>query len=376
MLPLQASKQNTPSSKSYFLFILVAIVAIGSGLLVQSSKAPPAKLPEFKKTILLPNTKPLVDIEFTDHHGQEFGLEQFKGKWSVLFFGFTNCPDVCPTTMHTLKQVKADLVEADVWHNYQVIMVSVDPERDTTERLANYVPFFDSEFIGVSAPLKATESFAKNVGILFFKSGETANGGYDVDHGAAIILVNPEGQYAGVITAPHVESTISSDLIALSNYAGVKKSPSGTSISKTSKPSLATQSNTSQITQETTLPKLSFEDAWIRPAPPGASSMAAYFVLRNNSDQDIIVEESSSKAFEVSMIHNTLVEDGIASMQHMDSLLIPANGTVRLEPLGIHMMLIQPKQELKLGDQAEVILIDQDGQEYAQMISVRPQPQQ
>lgn len=375
MLPLQLSKQNAPSNKSYFLFILVAIVAIGSGLLVQSSKAPPAKLPEFKKTILLPNTKPLVDIEFTDHLGQEFGFEQFKGKWSILFFGFTNCPDVCPTTMHTLKQVKAQLEQADVWHNYQVIMVSVDPERDTTERLASYVPFFDPEFIGVSAPLKATESFAKNVGILFFKSGEMANGGYDVDHGAAIILVNPEGQYAGVITAPHVESTISSDLIALSEYAGVEKTPADSSTSKTRPSNFVSQNEVTSVEQETKLPKLSFNEAWIRPAPPGASSMAAYFELSNNSDGDIVIETSDSEAFEVTMIHNTIVEDGIASMQHMDSLLIPANGKVTLEPLGMHMMLIQPKQELKLGDQAEIILIDQDGQQYAQTISVRPQPE-
>jgi len=76
----------------------------------------------------------------------------------------------------------------------------------------------------------------------------------------------------------------------------------------------------------------------------------------------------------MTMIHNTVVEDGIASMQHMDSLLIPANGEVILKPLGMHMMLMQSKQELKLGDQAEIILIDQDGQQYVQNISVRPEP--
>jgi len=375
MLPLQASKQNAPSNKSYFLFILVAIVAIGSGLLVQSSKAPPAKLPEFKKTILLPNTKPLISTEFTDHRGQRFGDEQFKGKWSILFFGFTNCPDVCPTTMHTLKQVKAELQQANVWHNYQVVMVSVDPERDTTERLASYVPFFDPEFIGVSAPLEATESFSKNVGILFFKSDETVNGGYDVDHGAAIILVNPEGQYAGVITAPHVKSTITADLIALSEYAGIKKTNAETVSSTANSMNTKNQSEMTQEMPASSLPALSFDHAWIRPAPPSANSMAAYFELRNNSDHDIIIEESESEAFEVSMIHNTIVEDGIASMQHMDLLLIPAKSTVVLEPLGMHMMLIQPKQELTIGDHAEIIFTDQDGQEHSVSISVRPQPE-
>jgi len=109
MFPLQSTQKNAPGGKSYFLFILVAIAAIGSGLLVQSSKTPPAEQPEFKKTILLPNTKPLVDVNFVDHKGQKFGIEHFKGKWSILFFGFTNCPDICPTTLQTLKQVKSDL---------------------------------------------------------------------------------------------------------------------------------------------------------------------------------------------------------------------------------------------------------------------------
>ena len=199
MLPLQSTKTSDVGGKSYFLFILVAIVAIGSGLIVQSSKSPPAGLPEFKKAILLPSPKPLIDADFIDHNGNEFGVEQFKGKWSILFFGFTNCPDVCPTTMQTLKQVKAKVKQAGMWHNYRVVMVSVDPERDTTERLANYVPYFDPEFVGISGSVEATTSFAKNVGILFFKGDKAANGGYDVDHGAALILVNPEGEYAGVI---------------------------------------------------------------------------------------------------------------------------------------------------------------------------------
>ncbi|MBL4672373.1 MAG: SCO family protein [Arenicella sp.] len=94
MLPLQSTQKPSSGSKSYFLFILIAIVAIGSGILVQSSKAPPADSPEFKKIILLPTTKPLVDVNFTDHNGKQFGIDQFQGKWSILFFGFTNCPDV------------------------------------------------------------------------------------------------------------------------------------------------------------------------------------------------------------------------------------------------------------------------------------------
>jgi protein SCO1/2 len=367
MLPLQSTQTPSSGGKSYFLFILIAVVAIGSGLLVQNAKSPPAEQPEFKKMILLPTKKALVDIDFTDHHGQKFALEQFQGKWSILFFGFTNCPDVCPTTMQTLKQVKSDLSKAGVWHNYQVIMVSVDPERDTTERLANYVPYFDPDFIGISGPVESTTSFAKNLGILFFKDKETADQVYDVDHGAAIILVNPEGQYAGVITAPHIQTILSEDLIALANYAGVK--PSEVKIAEANTPSKA--ATTSLVAAETQ--ELVIENAWIRPAPPGVQSMAAYFDLRNNSDKDIVIVNSSSSAFSMTMIHSTVVEDGIASMNHLDELLVPANGKVSLAPMATHMMMIGPKRELSLGDSTEIELVAKDGRKYQQTVTVKPQ---
>lgn len=369
MLPLQSVRKPTPSGKPYFLFILVAIVAIGSGLIVQSSKAPPAERPEFKKLILLPNTKPLVDVDFIDHNGQKFGMAEFKGKWSILFFGFTNCPDICPTTMQTLKHVKAKIEQRGLWHNYQTIMVSVDPERDTTARLASYVPYFDPEFIGISGPLESTTSFAKNLGILFFKGDQAANGGYDVDHGAAIILVDPQGQYAGVMTAPHLEESISEDLIALANYAGIKPSSAETA-------STSVKRITASLTPDTTNEdqSLVFENAWIRPAPPGVSAMAAYFDLVNTSDHDIVINRSASPSFEMTMIHSTLIEGGIASMEHMDKLIIPAQSKVSLAPLGIHMMLMRPTEPLNLGDSAEITLVTQDGTEYQHLVTVKAQP--
>ena len=376
MLPLQSTKTKSSSKPSYFLFILVAIVAIGSGLLVQNSKSPPNKLPEFKKAILLPSPKPLVDVNFKDHHGDAFSIEKFKGKWSILFFGFTNCPDVCPTTMQTLKQVKSNLQQSGVWHNYQIVMVSVDPKRDTTERLKRYVPFFDPEFIGISGPIESTESFSKNLGILFYAKEANASGDYEVDHGASLILVNPDGNYAGVITAPHSEAVISEDLIALAKYAGIKQKEPKTN---TAEPNSATTSSSAQNVasnaNHSNSDALQFDKAWIRPAPPGVTTMAAYFELSNNSSQDIVIESSESDAFDISMIHNTVIEDEIASMVHMDALTIPAKGKVTLEPLGIHMMLVEPDQPLGLGDQAEVVLIGNDGTRYTKTITVRKKPE-
>ena len=356
---------NSQGGKSYFLFILIAIVAIGSGLVVQNAKRPPAELPEFKKTILLPTTKKLGDVNFIDHNNNNFGLSQLQGKWSIVFFGFTHCPDVCPTTMQTLKQVKQDVSNAGAWANFQVVMVSVDPERDTIERLKSYVPFFDPEFIGIRASVEHTTSFAKNLGILFFKSKQFDNGAYDVDHGAAIILINPEGEYAGVMTAPHIQTDISADLIKLAKYAGVSDFS----------PNTTTKTNSATIETNTSNKKaLSLDKAWIRPAPPQAPSMAAYFDFVNSTDSDIIIVDSSSEQFSNTMIHDTVIEDGIASMEHLDEIVIPAGGKVSLAPAAKHMMLMGASSDLKEGDTVELNFIAKDGSEYPFTIMVKQQP--
>ena len=101
--------------------------------------------------------------------------------------------------------------------------------------------------------------------------------------------------------------------------------------------------------------------------------MAAYFDLVNNTDQDIVISKSRSPAFGQTMIHTTMIEDGIASMEHLEQLLVPAHGKVSLAPLGKHMMLMTPTQSLNLGDSANITLISQDGTEYIHTVPVKPQ---
>ena len=339
------------------LFIIVAIAAIAIGIFVQSgSKAPSAPI-DLVKGILLPNTKPLGDVAFTDHNGQAFGTKELLGKWSVLFFGFTNCPDICPTTMHTMKQVKEKVSEAGQWHNFQIVMVSVDPERDSSERLKDYVPYFDPEFIGLSASVEHTSEFAKNLGILFIKDEPAEDGNYDVDHGAALILINPQGQYSGLFSGPHKVDEISQDLITLAK-SGYQASEG-----------LAGDATTAAPTNKKV--RLTFSNAWIRPAPPGVSSMSAYFNLRNDTEQEIIIVDAQSQAFNMTMIHETVIEDDVASMNHLENLIIPAGGSITLAPLGKHMMLVGPKEPLNEGDSATITLIDKNGQEYSVAIEVK-----
>jgi len=140
------------------------------------------------------------EIALIDHHGQPFTRERFEGRWSLVFFGFTYCPDICPTTMAFLDRFVAELEGTEV-EDTQVVMVSVDPARDTVEQLAQYVPFFNEDFIGVTGEFLDIHRFATALNTPFRKvPGQDEN--YLVDHSANVILINPRGDYHGFFKAP------------------------------------------------------------------------------------------------------------------------------------------------------------------------------
>lgn len=145
---------------------------------------------------VLPKPRVIKPFELVDHNGQAFGLEQLQGKWTMLFFGFTNCPDVCPATMSLLRQLKilmGDVAEAD---DLQIVMVSVDPARDTPLVLKPYVEYFDESFVGLTGKFLDLQAFAANLNAAFYK---VPGGGdnYQIDHTANVVLINPFGHYHG-----------------------------------------------------------------------------------------------------------------------------------------------------------------------------------
>ncbi len=140
------------------------------------------------------------DFSLTDHRGEAFTKERFIGKWTLVFFGFTHCPDVCPTTMVFLSELMQALesTEAD---DTQVVMVSVDPARDTVAVLAEYVPYFNPEFIGVTGEFLDVHRFATALNTPFRKAPGQGDD-YQVDHSANVVLINPRGDYHGFFKAP------------------------------------------------------------------------------------------------------------------------------------------------------------------------------
>jgi protein SCO1/2 len=149
---------------------------------------------------LLDTPRDIGEFALVDHHGQPFNRERLKGHWSLVFFGFTSCPDVCPTTMAFLNQFMRSL-DSNEAHDTQVVMVTVDPARDTVEKMSKYVPYFNPNFIGVTGEFMDIHRFATALNTPFRKV-MGADGDYQVDHSANIVLINPRGDYHGFFKAP------------------------------------------------------------------------------------------------------------------------------------------------------------------------------
>lgn len=145
----------------------------------------------------------ISEMSLVDHTGARVTNDSLKGKWSLLFFGFTFCPDICPTTLSVLNDAVQDLENPP-----QVIMVSVDPQRDTPSILAAYVPRFNPAFRGFTGKLADIRNFATNLNVAFRKVPGLEIGTYSVNHSANIVVVNPHGQYTGFIKAPHTADLI------------------------------------------------------------------------------------------------------------------------------------------------------------------------
>ena len=140
------------------------------------------------------------EFSLIDHHGSPFTREDLIDQWTLIFFGFTHCPDICPTTMAELAELKAQLVGTEA-SDARVVMLSVDPARDTPERLAQYVPYFHADFIGVTGDFTDILSFAQRLNAPFRKVTEP-DGAYQMEHSANVMLMNPRGDYHGFFRAP------------------------------------------------------------------------------------------------------------------------------------------------------------------------------
>lgn len=140
--------------------------------------------------------RPLPQVALTDHQGQPFGRDQLLGHWTLLFAGYSYCPDVCPTTLAQLAGIYGELTEA--LPGLQVVMLSVDPARDGDGRLASYVPAFHPQFVGVSGPHPQLLQLTRAIGLVYAMVDDPGGSErYLVDHSASLVVIDPQGQALG-----------------------------------------------------------------------------------------------------------------------------------------------------------------------------------
>ena len=194
--------------------ILIAVVAVAAltlgGFASYMTSRPVA--PEIDG-LLWPQSKALTAIALEDHRHQPFTLERLKGRWTLLFFGYTHCPDVCPVTLTVLKNALALMAGAGTdAASPQVVFVSVDPARDTLDHLAAYMGHFNPEFLGVTGAEPDLKALVRQLGVLYILGEPDASGEYLVDHTAAVFLVDPRGHLVALFQAPHEAATIAGNI--------------------------------------------------------------------------------------------------------------------------------------------------------------------
>jgi len=193
----------------FLLIVAIAIVAGLGGALLARNFFSTEHVQLTSGTVLEP-ARPLPQMQFTDQAGQPFDRARLQGRWSFLFFGFTHCPDVCPTTLTMLSTVERSLADLPRAQRPQVVLVSVDPQRDTPEKLATYVKFFNPNFVGITASTDHTQQFTQAMGVPVAIRNLDARA-YTVDHSGAIFLIDPNAELRALFTPPQNAQALITD---------------------------------------------------------------------------------------------------------------------------------------------------------------------
>ncbi len=200
---MSEQQRSRPGVARAMVIAAALIAAFGVGIVareVMTGRSADADIPG----LLWPDPKVVGPFELVDHDGKPFGLAQLDGRWTLMFFGYTHCPDVCPVTLSVLKQAYEVLERegADLG-DVQTVFVSDDPERDGQEHLREYLGYFDERFLGVTGDDEALQGLTRQLGVLYIRNEPDDNGSYLVDHTASVLVLDPAHRLVGLLGAPH-----------------------------------------------------------------------------------------------------------------------------------------------------------------------------
>lgn len=170
-------------------WVVLGCVLAGLGIAAYLVWGPRSTAPEYG--VVIDSPTPAENFTLDSTTGKPVSLADFRGKPVLLYFGYTTCPDICPTTLADLKAAMNQL--GDRQDKVQVLFVTVDPERDTASRMAAYLKFFDPAFIGLTGPLAEIETIASHFGVIFVKRTAATAADYLVDHTSAVMAIDSDG---------------------------------------------------------------------------------------------------------------------------------------------------------------------------------------
>lgn len=199
-----------PSQRT-LLLVGIAAVALAIGVLAGGGFS---AAPALRAATALPAPRLLPDVALASG-GATLRTADLAGRWTVVFFGFTHCPDLCPTTLALLATMSHQLADLPPAARPRVLFVSVDPGRDSAEQALAYARFYDAAFVGATGELAALERLAGALGAPFALGAPDASGAYPVDHSGAVFILDAEARFAAVMTPPLDAAALAADLRVL-----------------------------------------------------------------------------------------------------------------------------------------------------------------
>lgn len=190
--------------------IIVTTLAMAAGIWAALAVLEHKSVPDDLAATRFPAAREIAAFSLLDHNNQLFDNNALKQRWSFVFFGYTHCPDVCPTTLSVLNSVSQKLADVDA--DVRFVFLSVDPERDTPAQLAQFVSYFNDDFIGVTGTPEGIAEITRQLGVIHSRVvAEQGASGYLVDHTASVFLFDPDGRYHAVFTPPLSADALAGD---------------------------------------------------------------------------------------------------------------------------------------------------------------------
>lgn len=204
-------RRVTHGNTRWLAWLLIAVVAML--VFVYSSPEDDYSVPELLQRVAVDPPKPLTAVKLVDHNNNLVDITRFENSWTFVFFGFTHCPDVCPATLAQLTVLKKEIMNTPGYNdNVQFFFVSVDPQRDTTAHLSDYIKYFDPDFVGVTGDQNSISSIEKQLDAYHRIGAENARGGYTVDHSSEIYLIDPAARLTARFMPPMDSSRVTEQL--------------------------------------------------------------------------------------------------------------------------------------------------------------------